>query len=173
MNPDKKIIVDLLLERVNASPFMLVVDYTGMSVLQFDELRGRLLEGGAECHVAKNSYMKRALEQAGMPDLNGTLSGQTAFITGEADVCGAARAVKNFARQFKRPTVKGGLLDGDVLDEAQVRALADLPPREVLLATLLNVINQPGTRIARVLNEPGTSLARVLKAKYEGEGEGE
>lgn len=171
MNPDKKIIVDQIAERVNASPFMLVVDYTGMSVPQFSELRGRLSEGGAECHVAKNSYMKRALEEAGMPDLNETLAGQTAFITGEADVCGAAKTVKNFAKEFARPAVKGGLLDGEVLDEAQVKALADLPPRDVLLATLLNVINQPGSMIARVLNEPGASLARVIKAKYEGEGE--
>ncbi len=142
-----------------------------MSVPQFSELRGRLSEGGAECHVAKNSYMKRALEEAGMPDLNETLAGQTAFITGEADVCGAAKTVKNFAKEFDRPAVKGGLLDGEVLDEAQVKALADLPPREVLLATLLSVINQPGSMIARVLSEPGASLARVIKAKYEGEGE--
>lgn len=167
MNPDKKIIVDELLARVNESPFLLVVDYAGMTVPQFNELRGRLREGGAECHVAKNSHMKRALEAAGMPEMDAVLAGQTAFITGEEDVCGAAKAVKNFAKEFKRPEVKAGLLDGEILDETQVKALAELPPREVLLATLLGVINQPATMLARVLNEPGTSLARVIKAKYE------
>ena len=65
MNPDKQIIIDQLLERVNQSPFVLVVDYTGMTVPQFEELRNRLGEGGAECHVAKNSYMKRALTALG------------------------------------------------------------------------------------------------------------
>lgn len=173
MNPDKKIIVDELLTRVNGSPFLLVVEYTGMTVPHFSELRNRLKEGGAECHVAKNTHMKRVLAEAGMPELDSALSGQTAFITGEADVCGAAKVIKNFTKEFKHPAVKGGLLDGEVLDEAQVSALADLPPREVLLGILLGVINQPGTMLARVLNEPGTSLARVVKAKYEGEGEGE
>lgn len=167
MNPDKKIIVDQLLERVNSSPFLLVLEYTGMSVPQFDELRGRLQEGGAECHVAKNSHMKRVLEAAGMPALDEALAGQTAFVTGQEDVCGAAKAVKNFAKEFSKPSVKGGLLDGEVLDDVQITALADLPPRDVLRATLLNVINQPATMLARVLNEPAASIARVIKAKYE------
>ena len=171
MNPDKKIIVDQLLARVNDSPFLLVVEYTGMTVPQFNELRGRLREGGAECHVAKNSHMKRVLEAAGLPGMDDTLAGQTAFITGEADVCGAAKAVKNFAKEFEKPTVKAGVLDGELLDDEQIKALADLPPRDVLLATLLGVINQPASMLARVLNEPGASLARVLKAKYEGEGD--
>ena len=167
MNPDKQIIVDELLTRVNGSPFLLVVDYTGMAVSEFNELRGRLREGGAECHVAKNSYMKRALESAGMPGLEEVLQGQTAFITGEEDVCRAAKAVKNFAKEFKKPEVKAGLLDGELLDEMQIKVLADLPPREVLLATLLGVINQPASMLARVLNEPGASLARVVKAKFD------
>ena len=167
MNPDKQIIVDELLSRVNDSPFLLVLDYTGMTVPEFNELRGRLGEGGAECHVAKNSHMKRALETAGMSGLDEALQGQTAFITGQEDVCGAAKAVKNFRKEFKKPEVKAGLLDGELLDEAQIKALADLPPREVLLATLLGVLNQPASMLARLLSEPGASLARVLKAKSE------
>lgn len=167
MNPDKQIIVNELLTRVNGSPFLLVVDYTGMTVPEFHELRGRLKEGGAECHVAKNSHMKRALESAGMSGLEEVLQGQTAFITGEEDVCGAAKAVKNFAKEFNKPAVKAGLLDGELLDEVQITVLADLPPREVLLATLLSVINQPASMLARVLNEPGASLARVVKAKFD------
>ena len=169
MNPDKKIIVEELLDRVNGSPFVLVVDYTGMTVPEFNELRGRLREGGAECHVAKNSHMKRALEGAGQAGLEEVLRGQTAFITGEEDVCGAAKAVKNFAQEFSKPEVKAGLLDGEVLNEQQIKALADLPSRDVLLAPLLGVINQPASMLARVLSEPGASLARVLKAKSEQE----
>ena len=61
------------------------------------------------------------------------------------------------------------MLDGALLDEAQIKALADLPPREVLLATLLGVINQPASMLARVLNEPGAAIARVLKAKHDGD----
>jgi len=166
MNPDKKIITDELLERVNASPFVLVVDYTQTTVPQFNELRNRLAEGKAECHVAKNSYMKHVLSEAGLPDIGESLVGQTAFITGEDDVCAAAKTLKNFQKEFEHPAVKVGILDGEVLDEAQIKALADLPSREVLLATLLGTINAPAEKLVRTLNEPASSLARVIKAKF-------
>ena len=166
MNPDKKIIIDGLLERVNASPFVLVVDYTGMTVPHFSELRNRLVTAGAECHVAKNTYMRKAFAEAGLPDPGDQLTGQTAFITGEQDVAAAAKVLKNFEKEFKKPGIKLGILDGLLLGEEQVKAIADLPPREVLLAQLLGVINAPATKLLRTLNEPGASLARVIKAKF-------
>ncbi len=168
MNPDKKYIIDELFERVNTSPFVLVVDYTGMTVPEFNEVRAALLENGAECHVAKNTYMRKALENAGLPDVSTELLGQTAFITGEADVCAAAKVAKEFAKKSKKFAFKVGILDGDVMDVAQLNALAELPPREVLLATLLSVINAPATQLVRVINEPAASIARVIKAKHEG-----
>ena len=168
MNPDKKIITEEILKRVNSSPFVLIIDYTAMTVPEFSELRGRLAQGGAECHVAKNAYMKRVLSDAGLPDVSESLVGQTAFITGQEDVCAAAKAVKNFRKEFERPEIKAGILDGDVLDAAQVAALADLPSREVLLAQLLGVINPPATKLLRTLKEPGASLARLIQAKFPG-----
>jgi len=168
MNPDKKYIIDELYERVNSSPFVLVVDYGGMTVPEFDELRNRLVSNGSECHVAKNSYMRKALENAKLPDISEHLLGQTAFVTGDTDVCGAAKTIKSFVKEFQKPEVKTGILDGDILDVAQITALADLPSREVLLSQLLAVINAPATQLARTLNEPAASLARVIKAKHEG-----
>ena len=167
MNPDKKFIVDELLERVNASPFVLVVDYTGMTVPEFATLRGKLKDAGAECHVAKNTYMRTAMIEAGLPDIGEHLKGQTAFVTGENDVCAAAKAVKDFAKEAAdKGKAVVGVLDGDVLDAAQVKALADLPSREQLLAQLLGVINEPATKLLRTINEPGASLARVIQAKF-------
>jgi len=165
MNPDKKYIIDELFERVNSSPFVLVVDYTGMTVPEFDELRTRLLDNGSECHVAKNTYMRKALSNAELPDISEHLLGQTAFVTGDSDVCGAAKTIKNFVKEFKKPEVKTGILDGDILEVAQITALADLPSREVLLATLLGTINAPASQLVRTLNEPAASLARVINAK--------
>ena len=165
MNPDKKYIIDELFERVNESPFVLVVDYATMTVPEFDALRGALTEKGAECHVAKNSYMRKAIETAGLPDISEHLLGQTAFVTGESDVCGAAKAIKTFVKEHKKPEIKTGILDGAVLDVAQINALADLPSREVLLGQLLGVINAPATKLLRTINEPAASLARVLAAK--------
>ncbi len=169
MNPDKKIIIDELLERVNASPFVLVVEYTGMTVPQFSELRTRLSAAGAECHVAKNTYMKKAFAEAGLPDTGDALVGQTAFVTGESDVAAAAKVLKSFEKEFQKPAIKLGVLDGDILDEAQVKAIADLPSREVLLATLLATINAPASQLVRTINEPASSLARVIQAKFKTE----
>lgn len=155
MNPDKKIIIDELFERVNASPFVIVVDYAGTTVPQFATLRDKLRAAGSECHVAKNTYMRAALNNAGLPDISAELVGQTAFITGESDVCSAARSVKEFAKDAgkKDEVFKCGILDGEILDVAKLKTLADLPSREVLLAQLLGVIKEPATQIARVLNE--------------------
>lgn len=166
MNPDKEIIINDLLERVNASPFLLVVEYTGMTVPEFSELRTRLGGAGAQCHVAKNTYMKKALSEAGLPDTGDALSGQTAFVTGESDVAAAAKVIKNFQSEFKKPGIKLGVLDGDLLDENQVKAIAELPARDVLLAKLLSVINAPASKLVRTLNEPAASLARVIQAKH-------
>lgn len=166
MNPDKQIIIGTLLERVNASPFVLVIEYTRMTVQQFSELRKRLAGIGAECHVAKNSFMRRALGEAGLPDLADSLVGQTAFITGDSDFAAAAKVVKNFEKEFKKPGIRAGILDGAVLDEAQCKMVADLPAREVLLAQVLGTINAPATKLLRTINEPGASLARVIKAKF-------
>jgi large subunit ribosomal protein L10 len=153
MNPDKKIIIDELLERVNGSPYVLVMDYTGVTVTQFSELRDNLREGGAECHVAKNTYMKAALSEAGLPDISSELVGQTAFLTGDGEVTAAAKAVKDFAKKAPNVKLKIGILDGEIIDEEKINVLASLPSRDELLAKLLSVINEPGTSILRALNE--------------------
>lgn len=158
--------IDALLERINGSPFLLVADYTGMTVPQFTELRVRLRATGAEFHVAKNSFVKRAAADASLPgEIGAILAGQTAVVTGGSDVCAAAKVVKGFHKEFNRPQIKGGALDGAVLDAAQVQALADLPPKEVLQAQLLGVLQGPARQLVTVLNEPLASLARVLQAK--------
>ena len=151
-NPDKKIIIDGLLERVNASPFLIVVDYTGLTVTQFTELRTRLGAAGANAVVAKNIYVKKDLAEAGMPDIAEGLVGQTAFITGSSEVFAAAKVVKNFEKEFKKPEFKIGILDGAILTADKLKSIADIPSREAVLSQLLGLINEPATRIARVLN---------------------
>ena len=112
--------------------------------------------------------MKKAAEKAGFPgELGAHLSGQSAYVTGAKDVCAAAKTMKNFAAEFEKPVMKVGILDGKLLDAAAIKALADLPAREVLLAQLLGVLQAPASKLVRTLNEPAASLARVLKAKGE------
>ncbi len=153
MNPDKQIIITNLQSRLNDSPFVIVVDYTGLTVPQFSELRNRLAENEATATVAKNSYVRKALSEAGLPDIGGELNGQTAFITGAGEVFAAAKVLKNFEKEFKKPEMKVGILGEDVLDQAKLKALAEIPSREAVLSQLLGLINEPATRIARVLLE--------------------
>ncbi|NOX99786.1 MAG: 50S ribosomal protein L10 [Verrucomicrobia bacterium] len=168
MQVEKQIIIDEILERINNSPYTLVAEYTGMTVPQFADLRNRLAETGAEIHVGKNALVKRAADTAGLPEAIGAeLTGQNALVTGEQDVCAAAKVLKDFRKECEKPTVKIGSLDGELLDAEQIDALASLPPMEVLQAQFLGVLLQPATKLVRVLNEPGTSLARVLAAKGE------
>ncbi|HEX8296050.1 MAG TPA: 50S ribosomal protein L10 [Chthoniobacteraceae bacterium] len=169
MHPDKATIVDDLQAKLNASPFLFVADYTGLKVDQFAELRNRLWNAGARCHVVKNTFLRRAAQSAGLPEL-ADLRGQTAIIIGDKDVAAAAKVLKNFSAEFKKPEVKTGVVDRLVVSSEQINAIADLPSREVLLATLLGVLNAPASKLVRVLNEPASSLARLLKAKAEKDG---
>ncbi|MEA3212924.1 MAG: large subunit ribosomal protein [Chthoniobacter sp.] len=169
MHPAKETIVEDLQAKLNASPFLFIADYTGLKVGQFSELRTRLWNAGARCHVVKNTFLRRAAKEAGLPDL-GELRGQTAIIVGEKDVAATAKVLKNFTAEFKKPEVRTGVVDRVVVSSEQIKAIADLPAREVLLATLLGVLNAPASKLVRVLNEPASALARVLKAHAEQDG---
>ena len=171
MRPEKANIVSDLSEKLNRSPFLLVTDYQGMKVAQFGELRNRLAPTGAQVHVVKNSFLKRAMTASGLPDVAEQLSGQTALVTGDKDVAPVAKVLKTFAAEFKVAAVKIGVVDKSVLSTAEVESLADLPSREVLLAQFLGVLSAPATKLARILNEPAASLARLLNAKAAKEGQ--
>jgi large subunit ribosomal protein L10 len=171
MRLEKKSIVADLSKSLNASPFLLVTDYAGLRVHQFSELRNRLAGVGAQCHVVKNSFLKKSATELGYPDFSDSLTGQTAIVTGESDVCAAAKVLKSFTAEFQKPVVKMGVLDNALLSADEVKSLADLPSKEVLQATLLGVLLAPASKLVRTLNEPAASLARLLAAKAKQDGE--
>ena len=160
MKAEKTLLIDDLLKRVNASAFLLVVDYTGLKVDKFAELRKRLSGVGAEMHVFKNNLVKKAAEKAGYPgELGAHLTDQSAYVTGSKDICATAKVLKNFTAEFEKPVMKVGVLDGGLLDANSIKVLADLPSREALLSQLLGV-----------LQAPASALARALKAKADKDG---
>ena len=167
MRPEKANIVSDLSERLNRSPFLLVTDYQRMKVDQFGELRNRLAPAGAEMRVVKNSFLKRAMANSGMPDVGDKLIGQTAIVMGENDVAPVAKILKLFAAEFKIATLKIGVVDKALLSTSEVEALAELPSREILLSQLLGLLLAPATRLVRILNEPASAFARLLKAREE------
>ncbi|HEY8966109.1 MAG TPA: 50S ribosomal protein L10 [Candidatus Methylacidiphilales bacterium] len=167
MRAEKKFIVDEIKGRVEGAPYLIVTDYTGLKVAQFSDLRKRLREAGSQVRVVKNTFLARVLKDAGLPEIDSALKGQTAIVFGDKDVAAAAKLLKNFTAEFKLPTIKVGILDKAVLDQKQVLALADLPSREVLQATLLGLIQTPAQQLVRILNTPASQIAQVVKAKSE------
>lgn len=164
MRAEKKLITQEYLARLNASPFFIVVEYRGLSVIQFTSLRQRLAQAGAEVHVVKNSIFRVAAKEAGIGDLAGALDGQLAVVTGKRDLAAAAKVVKTFQTQFERPTVRFGYLDNQRMEAQDLLTLADLPPLDILRSTLLGTLQAPAQNLVRLLNTPATQLAQVLRA---------
>jgi large subunit ribosomal protein L10 len=169
MRAEKKLLTSEYVARLNASPFFIVCGYQGLKVAHLSELRKRLRTAGAEIHVVKNTVFTVAAKEAGI-DINGSLAGQVAVVTGQKDISAAAKTVKNFAAEFDKLKLKFGYMGSQRLEEATVIALADLPSLDVLRAKLLGLFNAPATKLATLINTPATMLAQVIKAKA-GKGE--
>jgi large subunit ribosomal protein L10 len=168
MNPLKEVVVTELVERLNKSPFLLVVDYASTTVSEFSEARKRLREVGAKMTVAKNTFVRLAAKQLGLPDdVARSLLGQTAIVTGAEDAAGAAKVLKTYTKESKKLALRGGVVDGNFVDEAAANALADLPSKGQLRSQLLGLLLAPASRLVRTLNEPGAALARILQAKID------
>ncbi len=167
MRAEKKLLTGEYVARLNASPFFIVVGYQGLKVAHLSELRKRLTKAGAEIHVVKNTVFTVAAKEAGIGELNGSLAGQLAVVTGKKDISAAAKTLKNFAAEFDKLKLKFGYLNNQRLEVASIVALADLPSIDVLRGKLLGLLNAPATKLVTLLNTPATMLAQVIKAKAE------
>jgi large subunit ribosomal protein L10 len=167
MRAEKKLLTSEYVARLNASPFFIVVGYQGLKVAHLSELRKRLTQAGAEIHVVKNTVFSVAAKEAGIGELNGSLAGQLAVVTGKKDISVAAKVMKNFAAEFDKLKLKFGYLNNQRLEMASIVALADLPSLDVLRAKLLGLFNAPATKLVTLINTPATMLAQVIKAKAE------
>jgi large subunit ribosomal protein L10 len=165
MRAEKKLITAEYAARLNASPFFIVVTYQGLKVAHLTELRKRLHTAGAEVHVVKNTIFRIAAKEAGVADLNGSMAGQLAVVTGQKDISATAKALKNFGAEFDKLKIKFGYLDNKRMETADLLTLADLPSIEVLRGKLLGVINAPATKLVTLINTPARQLAQVIKAK--------
>jgi large subunit ribosomal protein L10 len=167
MRPEKNQIIDEIKSRVDRAPYVLLTDYTGMPVPQFNELRNRLSGANAEFRVVKNNLLRRALQGSNLPDLESFLHGQSAVVLGDTDVSAAAKVLKAFTKEFQKPLLKIGILDKAVVNVDQIMALADLPSKSVLQAKLLGLLLAPASTVVRLINTPATQIAQVLKSYSE------
>lgn len=166
MREAKKYITAEYLDRLSSSPFFVVVDYTGLSVKHFTELRNRLRGVQAEAHVVKNRVFRVAAKESGV-ELDGAMKGQMAVVTGAQDIASAAKILKTFESEFEKPALRFGYMGDARLETDELKQIADLPPLDVLRAKILGVLNAPAQKLATLINTPGTQLAQVIQAKME------
>lgn len=139
---EKQQLVSEISEKLRNSVCTVVTDYRGLSVSQVTELRKQLREAGVEYHVIKNTLTRRATAETELTELDEHLTGPSA-IAFSADVIAPARIISDFAKKNENLKVKAGVVEGRVVDAAQIKALADLPSREGLLSMLLSVLQAP------------------------------
>jgi large subunit ribosomal protein L10 len=148
--------------QIDESHAIFAVDYRGISVSQAAELRSNLRDADALFKVVKNSLTERAADQVGAEALKDYLSGPTALTFVRGDVAVAAKALADYARATQLLPVKGGLMDGAVIDIEQIRTLSKLPSREVLYGQLVGVVASPVSGLVRTLNALLGGLAVAL-----------
>ncbi|MBW4618869.1 MAG: 50S ribosomal protein L10 [Cyanosarcina radialis HA8281-LM2] len=165
---NKQEIIDQLKQSLSESQLAVVIDYQGLSVAEITDLRRRLRPKGAVCQVTKNTLMRIAVEedQKWQP-MTEFLKGSSAFVLVKEDISGAIKAYQEFQKASKKTELRGGVMEGRALKQAEVKAIGDLPSKEQLMAQIAGALNAVATKIAVGINEVPASLARGLKAYAE------
>ena len=166
----KQAIVQEIADKMKNAQGTVVVDYSGLNVEEVTELRKKARENNIDYKVYKNSMMRFAAKEAGVEGLLDVLVGPTAIAFCEDDPVAPAKLINDFAGEHKALEIKAGVVEGKVLDVAGVKELAELPPREVLVAKVLGGLNAPISGFANVLNANLKGLVVALNAIAEQKG---
>ena len=169
LRQDKERIVGELAERLKNTNTLLVADYRGLTMPEIDELRTKLLESGARFSVAKNTLTRLAAEQAGATQLLELIDGPTAiaFMDTDGDPAAAAKILNDTARVHDVLVIRGGVLEGEAVSDAEIKRLATLPPTDVLRAQLAGAVAGPLTTIVGLFTAPLRDLVGVIDARIE------
>ncbi len=141
---------------------IVLADFQGMTVERISELRKRCRQANVQFRVAKNTLLRRAAETTGHAAMLSHVKGPTAIAISTVDEVAPARVLVAFHGEFASPVIKGGFVSGKAYDDAQVKALSMLPPKEIILGSLLRALQWPVTQFASVLVAPVRDLASVL-----------
>jgi len=157
--------VDVLTEKLKKAKVAVLTDYRGLTVSQMQELRGKLRTGNVEYRVVKNTLARRAADAAGYKALESELKGPIAIAFGYEDLSLPPRLINEFVRTTRlKVEVVGGVVEGRVFNRDQIKQLADLPSREVLLAQLLGTLQSPVAQLVGIMQTPVQQLIGVLNA---------
>ncbi len=163
----KEELVSWYADLISRSSAVILTDYRGLTMVDISQLRNKLREIQSEYHVTKNRLVKLALEEAGLPVPEDLLKGPTATSFCFEEAPAVAKLLVEFSKESKVLVIKGGLLGHRIIRPDEVTALAELPPREVLLAQVLGAIQAPAGGIARAIAGGIRSILYVLKARVE------
>jgi large subunit ribosomal protein L10 len=162
--PDKVAKVDEVSKDLAGAAATLLTHYRGLSVTELAELRAKLRDANADMRVVKNTLTRRAASKAGIDGLDELLVGPTGLVFCHQDPVGPAKALKEFGKDHPELVIRGGYLDGEVLDEVAATKLADLESREELLAKLAGLMQGALSGFARLLQAPIAQQARLMQA---------
>ena len=165
---NKQQIVKEIKSLLNESEMAVVLDYKGLSIKEMSDLRTRLQSNKGICKVTKNSLMRRAIDgESNWTGLESLLTGTNAFVLIKEDVGSAVKAIQSFQKETKKSETKGALFEGKLLSESEIKEIANLPSKEVLMAKIAGALNGIATKIAISVNEVPSGLARSLKQHSE------
>ncbi|MBR1921635.1 MAG: 50S ribosomal protein L10 [Kiritimatiellae bacterium] len=161
MRIEKIAILDEVVARVKDSDYCFIINHGGVSVAKFAALRKALRAVDSRLLVVKNTFLAKVAQEKGWSEeVNAMFSGSSAVVTGHGEPTAVAKAIMEFVKDSGgKASVKGADYDGKIVDAAMVEALSKVPGKDQLRATLLMLLKEPATRLARVLSE---------KAKKEG-----
>lgn len=160
--PEKEAVVNEVVESLNSAKSVVVTDYKGLDVASVTELRKQLREAGVEYKVVKNTLARIAAKKAECEELNELFVGPTAIAFGIEDAVSPAKVLVDFAKEHDELEIKGGALNGELISLDKVKSLAEIPPREVLLAQVLAGMKSPISGLVNVLQGNLRGLVQVL-----------
>jgi large subunit ribosomal protein L10 len=162
--PEKVAVVDEIRSKLAEADATVLTEYRGLTVKEIAALRGALRPTGTEYKVFKNTLARRAVEEAGVDGVSGLLEGPVALAFVRGDAAAAAKALREFAKSNPALVVKGGLLGERFVGPADIEALADLPPREALLAQIAGAFQAPLVKAAGLFQAMPRNMAYGVKA---------
>lgn len=162
---EKQEVITELHDKFRRAKAAILTGYSGIDVEQITELRSKLRQSHVEYRVVKNTLARRAAEGTGLEGLKDYFVGPIGIAIGYDDPVAPAKVLQEFSKTQQKLELKVGMMDGKLLKQADIKALASLPSLNALRGKIIGLIQAPASRIVGVLQAPGGQVARVLKAK--------
>jgi len=160
--PEKEKLVEELSEKLSQRNFVILADYTGISVQAVTQLRSDFRKDSIEYRIYKNTLARLAAKKSGLEQMLEHLEGPTGYVFSD-DPVAPAKILTDFIKNNPSMRIKCAVLGGKLIDESQVKAIANLPPKEILLGQLVGLFNSPATSMVNVLAAPIRKLAYALE----------